>query len=78
MNIPRRPARHRFSPSGALNGHDDRRHLSGRPGGGCQPNSIGLHLGEVSGLTSSPPSLCDGASGERLVVAVIINYGISP
>lgn len=40
--------------------------------------AAGLHLGKVSGLTSSPPSLCYGASGERLVVTVIINYGISP
>jgi hypothetical protein len=38
----------------------------------------GVHLGKVSGLTSSPPSLCYGASGERLVVTVILTYGISP
>jgi len=48
------------------------------PVAAANPTASGLHLGKVSGLTSSPPSLCDGASGERLVVAVIINYGISP
>ncbi|MBJ7593328.1 MAG: SIMPL domain-containing protein [Candidatus Dormibacteraeota bacterium] len=36
-----------------------------------------VHLGKVSGLTTSPPSLCYGASGERLVVTVTINYSVS-
>jgi uncharacterized protein YggE len=40
-------------------------------------SAAGLHLGKVAGLTSSPPSLCYGASGEQLVVTVVINYAFS-
>jgi hypothetical protein len=40
-------------------------------------SAAGLHLGKVSGLTSSPPSVCWGASGERLVLSVTINYAVT-
>jgi uncharacterized protein YggE len=40
-------------------------------------SASGLHVGKVAGLTSSPPSLCYGASGEQLVVTVVINYVFS-
>jgi uncharacterized protein YggE len=40
-------------------------------------SASGLHVGKVAGLTSSPPSLCYGASGEQLVVTVVINYAFS-
>ncbi|GAC1571023.1 MAG: hypothetical protein NVS3B18_03820 [Candidatus Dormibacteria bacterium] len=40
-------------------------------------SASGLRLGKVAGLTSSPPSLCYGASGEQLVVTVVINYVFS-
>ena len=40
-------------------------------------SAASLHLGKVSGLTTSPPSLCYGAGGERLVVTVTINYSVS-
>ncbi len=36
-----------------------------------------LHLGKVSGLITTPPSVCYGAGGERLVVTVTINYSVS-
>ena len=40
-------------------------------------SAAGLHLGKVSGLSSSPPSVCWGAGGERLVVSVTINYAVT-
>jgi uncharacterized protein YggE len=39
--------------------------------------ATGLRLGKVSGLTASPPSLCYGPDGERLVVAVTVSYSAS-
>ena len=40
-------------------------------------SAAGVRLGKVAGLTTSPPSLCYGAGGERLVVTVTINYSLT-
>ena len=40
-------------------------------------SASGVHLGRVSGIVASPPSLCYGAQGQQLVIAVTITYSAS-